>query len=104
MPQYLIILLSIMAGAFILLALYGIWVLRRFSIVGKKIDYLVEDITYKSEMLSPLVDSLLKFSSYIDVIEVIISKNTSTIKEVVNNNKSNITKFKNQLEKVLDEK
>ncbi|MGL4950282.1 MAG: hypothetical protein ACRC4M_00345 [Mycoplasma sp.] len=104
MPDYLIILLSIMAGAFILLAFYAIWVLRRFSIVGKKVDYLVEDITYKSEMLSPLVDSLLKFSSYVDVMEIIISKNIKTINKVVDNNKSNIEKFKSQLEKALDEK
>ncbi|MGL4947783.1 MAG: hypothetical protein ACRC42_00115 [Mycoplasma sp.] len=86
------------------MALYLMWVLRRFLIIGKKVDYLVEDITYKSEMLSPLVDSLIKLSTYIDVMEVILTNNTSSIKDVVANNKTNIVKFKNQLEKVLNEK
>lgn len=104
MPEYLVILLSIMSVFIILVCIYGLWILRRMSIVGKKVDYLVEDITYKSEILSPMIDSLLKLASYVDVMEVIIKRNSNDIKKVVNSNKNNITKFKDQLEKVLNEK
>lgn len=104
MPLYLVILLAIMASTIIILCLYGLIVFRRFLIVTKKIDYLVEDITYKSETLSPVVDSLLKLSNYVDVMEEIIKRNSESIKKVSNDNKVAITKYRQQLEKILNEK
>lgn len=104
MPLYLIIILSIAGVIFILLGLYTIIFLRRFFIVIKKIDYLVEDITYKTETLSPIIDSLLKLSSYVDVMEDIVKKNTESIKKITNDNKIALNRYRKQLEKVLNEK
>lgn len=104
MPQYLVILLAVMACVIIVLCLYGLILFRRFYIVMKKIDYLVEDITYKSETLSPMIDSLLKLSTYVEVMEEIIKKNSDAIKKVTNDNKVAITKYRHQLEKILNEK
>ncbi len=102
MPLYLIIILTIMALLISLLCVYGAIVLRRFLIVMKKVDYLVEDVTYKSETISPILDSLLKVSSYVDVMDDIIKNNAEQIKKVTNDNKVALTKYKNQLEKVLN--
>lgn len=104
LPLYLIIILCIAGVVVILLGLYALIVLRRFFIVMKKIDYLVEDVTYKSETLSPMIDSLLKLSSYVDVMEDIIKKNTESIKKVTNDNKIALSKYRKQLEKILNEK
>ncbi len=104
MPLYLIIVLTIMAILISLLCVYGAIVLRRFLIVMKKVDYLVEDITYKSETLSPILDSLLKVSSYVDVMDDIIKNNAEQIKKVTNDNKVALNKYKSQLEKVLNGK
>ena len=104
MPLYLIIVLTIMAILISLLCVYGAVVLRRFLIVMKKVDYLVEDITYKSETLSPILDSLLKVSSYVDVMDDIIKNNAEQIKKVTNDNKVALNKYKSQLEKVLNGK
>lgn len=104
MPEILVILLSIMAVALTLAALYGLWLLRKMLIVSKKLDYLVEDITYKSEMLSPLIDSLLKLASYIDVMEIIVKQNSEDFKRVIDNNRPSINRIRTQLEKIIDEK
>lgn len=104
MPEILVILLSIMAVALTIAALYGLWLLRKMLIVSKKLDYLVEDITYKSEMLSPLIDSLLKLASYIDVMEIIVKQNSEDFKHVIDNNRPSINRIRTQLEKIIDEK
>ncbi len=104
MPLYLIIVLTIMAILISLLCVYGAIVLRRFLIVMKKVDYLVEDVTYKSETLSPILDSLLKVSSYVEVMDDIIKNNAEQIKKVTSDNKTALKKYKNQLEKVLNGK
>lgn len=105
MPLYLIILLCILASLGILLIVYLFFVFRKISITTKKIDYLVEDITYKSESLSPVIDSLIKVSSYVNVIDLAIKRNSTTIENIIKNNQDSIKKFNKQLEKaLLDEK
>lgn len=104
MPEYLIIILAITACLIIVATLYGIILIRRSLIVMKKIDYLVEDLTYKSEILSPTIDSLLKLSSYVNVMEDVIKRNALTIKNITKNNAPAIKKYINQLEKALNEK
>lgn len=73
------------------------------AIVSKKLDFLVEDLTYKLENIGPFIDALLKISSYVDVLDVVVKNNIDGIKKVVQNNSSNIQKFSKQLEKVLHE-
>lgn len=101
MPLYLIILLCVLASLGILLILYLFFVFRKISITTKKIDYLVEDITYKSESLSPVVESLLKISTYVNVIDLAVKRNSSTIENIIKNNQESIKKFNKQLEKAL---
>ncbi len=101
MPLYLIILLSILVGLGILFLFYLFFVFRRISIMTKKIDYLVEDITYKSESMSPVIESLIKVSSYVNVIDLAIKRNSTTIENIIKNNQDAITKFNKQLEKAL---
>ena len=105
MPLYLIILLSILVGLGILFLIYLFFVFRRISITTKKIDYLVEDITYKSESMSPVFESLIKLSSYINVVDLAIKRNSKTIENIIKNNQDSINKFNKELEKaLLDEK
>lgn len=104
MPQFLIIIISVAMCIFIIVCLLGLLLLRRFSILIKKLDFLVEDITFKSENIAPFFDSLLKITSYVDVLDVIVKKNINGIKKVVENNASNMKKMLNEFEKVVNEK
>lgn len=101
MPLYLAILLSIFCGLGTLLIIYLFFVFRRFSITTRKIDYLIEDITFKSETLAPMIDSLVKLSSYINVLDIAIKRNSSSIEKVIKNNRDSIQKFNKQLQKAL---
>ncbi len=104
MALWLAILLGILVSLGIVLVLYLLFVFRKMAITTKKVDYLVEDITYKLETLSPTIDSLLKISTYINVIDLAIKRNSSTIEKVIKNNHDNIEKFNKQLQKaILDE-
>lgn len=49
------------------------------SIVYKKADYLVEDVTYKSEMLMPTVEALKKLTKYSGLLDDYINDNTEFI-------------------------
>ncbi len=93
MELWLAILLGILVSLGIVLVLYLLFVFRKMAITTKKVDYLVEDITYKLETLSPTIDSLLKISTYINVIDLAIKRNSSTIEKVIKNNHDNIEKF-----------
>lgn len=101
MSSYLIALLTVMCCVIILTSLFGIVVFRKISITAKKIDYLIEDLTYKAETLSPVVDSLLKLSTYVDVLDVVVTKNSNILHKVVISNSENIKKFNTQLEEAL---
>lgn len=103
MPLYLIIIVCVAACLFIVVCLYTLVLFRRMSIVSKKLDFLIEDLTYKSENIGPFIDALLKVSTYVDVLDVVIKNNIDGIKKVVQNNSSNIKKFNKQLEKVLND-
>lgn len=56
--------------------LYLVFLLRQLTITSKKVDYFVEDMTYKSEMLNSTVETVVKVSNYIDAFEAIAKKNT----------------------------
>lgn len=56
--------------------LYAIIAFRKIGIVSKKADYLVEDITYKSEMLMPTVEALSKLSKYSELLEEFVNENS----------------------------
>ncbi len=60
----------------IVVLLYAINAYRRIGIVAKKADYLVEDLTYKSEMLMPTFDAVSKLTKYTDLLEKYVNNRT----------------------------
>ena len=70
-----LVIVSLIGIILIIIALlYGIAAIRRRAIMIKKLDYLIEDITYKSEMLNSSVETVAKVSNYLDVFEVVARK------------------------------
>ena len=76
---------------------YIILAQRRKSITWKKIDYLIEDVTYKSETLTSTVETVAKISNYVDVFEVFARKNIRSASKVIANNKDDIYKILNRI-------
>lgn len=72
----LIVLGSIALCLLIIGLFYLILILKRSSSTMKKIDYLVDDITYKAESLSVTVDSLNKMG-------ILLQKANSTSKKII---------------------
>lgn len=101
---WLIILIGILVSLGIIVAIYKLIAYRRISIVSKKIDYLIEDLIYKTEYLTPAVEAVVKMSNYIDVIEGVVKKNAESVLKYVTNNKESASKISKQLKEVIREK
>lgn len=84
----------------IIAILYIIAASRRRAIVMKKADYLIEDITYKSETLNPTVETIAKISNYVDVFEAVARKNMKSAAKVVSRNKDDLYKIANRIKKI----
>lgn len=104
MPIWLQILIGILVCLAIIVCLYMIIAYRKVGIVSKKIDYLVEDLTYKSELLTPVIDSVVKIGSYIDLFEGIFQQKSESLLKYASNNKESIYKLGKQLKEVIKEK
>ncbi len=100
MEPWLIAIIAVFCCIGIVAFIYIIFAFRRFSIVCKKIDYLVEDITYKSEKLNNVVDVIIKLSGYVDVIEGIIKRNSDVIFKFIKN-PNNIQSIDSQLDDTI---
>ena len=81
--------------------LYAISAQRRKSITLKKIDYLVEDITYKSEILTSTVETIAKVANYIDVFEVVARKNIKSAAKVIARNKDDFYRILDRVKKMM---
>ena len=77
--------------------IYMVTSFRRRTIVLKKIDYLVEDITYKSELLNSPVETIAKMANYIDAFELIAKNNMKTATKIIARNKDDIYKIINRI-------
>ena len=95
----LVIIGIIAASLSIVAMLYLIASSRRKVIFFKKADYLIEDITYKSEMLNPTIETIVKVSNYIDVFDAIAKKNMKSAARAVSRNKDDIYKIINRIKK-----
>ncbi len=62
----------------IALILMLVIVYRKIHNVFKKVDYLVEDITYKSEMLTPVVESIREANNFLPEIKKKLQSKTKT--------------------------
>lgn len=92
LPPYLIAIISILVVVAIIACIYKIFAYRRMSIAAKKIDYLVEDLIYKSEYIMPSIEAVSEFASYTNLTELVFNKNKS---------KSDKDATKNRTEKVV---
>ncbi|MDR0825786.1 MAG: hypothetical protein LBM72_00800 [Mycoplasmataceae bacterium] len=95
--------LIIVGCVVLLLALFAIVYMivayRKIGIVAKKLDYLVEDLTYKSEMLTPTVEALVKVSNYIDLLESAVAQNSNSLGKYLISNKTNVSSLIDKLKK-----
>lgn len=97
-----LIVIGIILGIIAIIAFsYMIITFRKINIVAKKIDYFVEDATYKSEKLNVTVDAIVKLSSYVDVFELLIKQNAQALVDYLANNKENIKRFEDSLKKSI---
>ena len=87
MQDWLIALIAILCILGIFAFIYIIIAFRRITIVFKKNDYLIEDLTYKSEKMNNVVDVIVKLSGYVDVIEGVIKRNSDVVSTFIKNNK-----------------
>ena len=71
-------------------AIYLIASLRRRNVVLKKIDYLVEDITYKSESLNVTVETINKISNYILSLDAVTQTGFKSAVKLISENKNYI--------------
>jgi hypothetical protein len=72
---------------------YLLLLLRQLTITSKKVDYLVEDITYKSEMLNSTVETVVKVSNYVDAFEAVTKKNAKAAMRLAQRNKDLVFRF-----------
>lgn len=100
MPTWLIILIAIVCCLAIIAFAYMILAFRRIMILSKKTDYLVEDLTYKSERLNDVISTVVKISNYIEASENLVKNNTETLNNILS---SKSKKAKGKLEKIEDE-
>lgn len=100
-PVWLIALITVLIVVLIILALYMIIAFRRMGITAKKMDYLTEDFSYKLEKLSPSLDSLIKLSNYIDILDNLIKADGPKIVNKFSQNKDDILKLINQVKDFL---
>lgn len=91
-----IIVLAIAAVALVYIALAA----RRRTITMKKVDYLVEDITFKSESLTSTIETVAKMANYIDAFETIARKNIKSAAKLINRNKDDLYKIANRIKKL----
>ena len=84
----LIVLGSIALGILSLLMIYWIAVTRRANVVMKKVDYLVEDLTYKSEALSVGVEAVQKVSDYVLAADSFSKKGFKSLLKLFTQNKN----------------
>jgi len=103
--QITLIVLGCIALTLAIFALcYMIIYFRKAGIVAKKIDYLVEDWTFKSEQISSTIEAINKIAAYVDLIEGFINQNTESISKYIANNKESTYKFVSKLKEIVKEK
>ena len=68
---------------------------RRITIFAKKMDYLIEDVTYKSEKMNDVIDAIVKVSKYINIAETLVKNNADIINDLLEK-KTKQDKFKNE--------
>lgn len=68
-------LLIILLVVGIVAIIYSIYTLRKINKLNEKCSFLIEDITHKSELLNPPMESLKKLCNYIDGFDLLVKNN-----------------------------
>lgn len=96
-----ILIVSLIAISFSIIAiLYIILAFRRVSLAAKKFDYLVEDLTYKSELLNNTVETISRFTTYFDAFEVVAKTNIKSMIRLVSRNRDLIYSMTTKIKEV----
>ena len=86
-----LLIIGIVVGVLCIVALiYTIAAQRRKSIALKKVDFLVEDITYKSEALNPTIEAIARITGYVEIFEAFSKKNSVAAAKYFAKNKDEI--------------
>lgn len=71
----------------IIVFIYVAFVMRRFGVAAKKVNYFFEDLTYKSEMLNSTAEAVNRISNYIDLFDAFAKRNVKSWAKVATQNK-----------------
>jgi len=85
-------------------AVYLIASLRRRNVVLKKLDYLIEDITYKSESLNVTVETINKISNYILSLDAVTKTGFKSAIKLISENKNYIYGIIKKLQSDVEDK
>ncbi len=86
-------LLAVLIVFLIVAGFYIVMLLRKANIIAQKVDYLVEDLTYKAEALTPTVDIVNKVSNYAIAIDATANKSAIEFLKIIRNNRSSLIKL-----------
>lgn len=100
----LIILGIVVLSLLILLIIYLFFALRKGVVATKKIDYFVEDATYKLEKLNTTIDAINKLSAYAHIFELFLEQNSKTISEYISKDEENFKKLEKFIKSEIDNK
>lgn len=99
--QTTLYIIGIIAGILAIIALFYITLSsRRKAITLRKVDYLVEDVTHKSELLTSSVETVAKIANYIDIFETVAKKNMKSAAKLISRNKDDIYKIVDRIKKL----
>ena len=84
--------------------IYLIFSLRRKTVVLKKVDYLVEDLTYKSESLNVTVETINKASSYLSSLDVVTQNGFKSAIKLLAENKNYIYSITEKIKSGVEER
>lgn len=99
---FLIVISCILLVLLSIAVIYLISVLRRGSIILKKVDYLVEDVIYKSEALNVTVETLNKLSSYLLSFDAISQKGFKSLFKLISENRNYILSLLGKLKEDVE--
>ncbi|MGL5630617.1 MAG: hypothetical protein ACRDCG_02510 [Mycoplasmoidaceae bacterium] len=102
MDLWLKILIGSLIVVLLIAIIYSIFVLRKASIVIKKIDMLTEDLIYKSDTLNPAVETLAKISNLSNHLDSLSDISKSDIENFNLENEKIIKKTKNNFSKLIN--
>ena len=96
-----ILVVGLIASSLSIIAiLYVILAFRKVAIAAKKFDYLVEDLTYKSELLNNTVETISRLTTYFDAFEVVAKSNIKSMIRLISRNRDLIYSMTKKIKEV----